>query len=59
MSRPTIRCSGCGDEEVSMVKRGLRWICDECEAWELEADSLDIEEYEERRRQRLAEAQEY
>lgn len=54
-----IRCSGCGDDEAGMVKRGDRWICDDCEAWEREADDLDLDEHEERRRQRLAEEQEY
>jgi len=42
-----------------LVKRGEQWVCEACEAWEREADALDIEDYEERRRQRLAEAQEY
>lgn len=54
-----VRCSGCGDDESSLVKREGRWVCDACVAWELEADSLDIEGYEERKRQRLAEQEEY
>lgn len=58
MSRPRICCSGCGDDEASLIKRGVSWICDECEAWNLEADNLDLDEYEQRRRERLAEAQE-
>lgn len=58
MSLQRIKCTRCGDDECSMVKRTEGWICDDCEAWEREADSLDIEGYEQQRRERLAEAQE-
>lgn len=54
-----ICCTGCGGDEVGMLKRDGQWICDDCVAFEREADDLDIEGYEEKRRQRLAEAQEY
>lgn len=59
---PGLHCSGCGwdvEECGGLVKRGAEWICDRCEAWEREADELDIEGYEIQRRERLAEAQEY
>lgn len=53
-------CSHCGDDEASLTKSpGGLWVCSECEAWAREADELDLDEYEARRRQRLAEAQEY
>lgn len=52
-------CHGCGDDEAGLVKRGDRWLCDPCEAWERDLDDLDVDESEERRRERLAEAQEY
>ncbi|WP_277620039.1 hypothetical protein [Pseudomonas helleri] len=42
-----------------MTKIDGKWICDECVAFNRECDDLDIEGYEEKRRQRLAEAQEY
>jgi hypothetical protein len=42
-----------------MTKIAGRWVCDPCNRSEPEDDDLDIEGYEERRRQRLAEAQEY
>lgn len=54
-----ICCNGCGGDEVGMLKRDGKWICDDCVAFEHEGDDLDIEGYEEKRRQRLAEAQEY
>lgn len=59
MSQPRIKCCRCGDDECSMIKRSGGWVCDDCEAWEREADSLDIEGYEQQRRECLAEAQEY
>lgn len=52
-------CSNCRGTEYGMSKVDGRWICDPCNRFEKEADDLDIEGYEERRRQRLAEAQEY
>jgi hypothetical protein len=52
-------CIRCGDDEVGLVKRAEGWICDECEAWEREADSLDTEGYLQRRLERLTEAQEH
>lgn len=52
-------CSNCQGTEFGMTKVQGRWLCDPCNRQEPEADDLDIEGYEERRRQRLAEAQEY
>lgn len=59
MSQVVIRCAGCGDDESGLVKREARWVCDACDAWEREADDLDLEEWDQKRRERLAEAQEY
>lgn len=59
MTAPVICCSRCGDDESGLVKRDGRWVCDECEAWSHECDSLDLEEWDQKRRERLAEAQEY
>ncbi|WP_154505661.1 hypothetical protein [Pseudomonas mandelii] len=53
------RCVGCGDDEAGLVKRVNGWFCDACEAWEREVENLDLDEWDENRRQRLAEAQEY
>ena len=53
------RCHGCGDDESSLLKVNNRWICDACLAWERESDDVDLEEWEQKRRERLAEAQEY
>lgn len=55
-------CSGCG-HDLETVDRLTRtpagWKCDECIKWEAESDALDLDEWEEKRRQRLAEQQEY
>ena len=53
------RCSNCQGTEFGMTKVVGRWVCDPCNRSEPEDDDLDIEGYEEKRRQRLAEAQEY
>ncbi len=58
-SERDLRCSNCGLIEFPRTKINGRWVCDPCNRSEPEADDLDIEGYEERRRQRLAEAQEY
>lgn len=56
-------CNGCGhDLETlggSLLKTPHGWKCDECIKWEAESDALDLDEWEEKRRQRLAEQQEY
>lgn len=52
-------CHGCGDDEAGLVKRGDRWLCDPCDDWERDLGDLDLDEYEQGRRERLAEAQEY
>ena len=52
-------CTRCGDDEASLVKRADGWVCDACEAWERECGDLDLEEWDQKRRERLAEAQEY
>lgn len=52
-------CRHCGADDVGLTLRDARWTCDDCIAWENELDSLDLEEWEENRRQRLAERQEY
>ncbi len=59
MSVPVMCCSRSGDDEVGMVKRSGGWSCDACEAWQLELGYLDLEEWDQKRRERLAEAQEY
>ncbi|MNG02488.1 hypothetical protein D3C84_855190 [compost metagenome] len=51
-------CSNCQGTEFGMTKVQGRWLCDPCNRFELESDDMDIEGYEERRRQRLAEAEE-
>lgn len=40
-----------------LVLRPVGWVCDECDRFD--DSDLDVEGWEERRRQRLAEAQEY
>lgn len=52
-------CRGACEEAGGLVKRGDRWICDDCEQWEQKLGDLDLEEWDARRRQRLAEQQEY
>jgi hypothetical protein len=55
-------CVGCGGscEEVGgLVKRPDGWKCDPCDQWEKELADVDLEEWDEKRRQRLAEQQEY
>jgi hypothetical protein len=59
MAEPT--CSCCRrhcDEVGGLVKRGGIWVCDDCERLDDDRD-LDVEGWEERKRQRLAEHQEY
>lgn len=54
-------CSYCRrplDELGGMVKRGKFWVCDDCDSVDDDHD-LDVEGWEERKRQRLAEQQEY
>lgn len=52
-------CAECGGTEVGMVKRAGRWVCDPCDAWLDEIADLDLDEWEEKRRARLAEQAEY
>ncbi|WP_139231876.1 hypothetical protein [Azotobacter beijerinckii] len=59
MAEPTCSyCRRCCDEAGGLVKRSVGWVCDDCDRVDDDRD-LDVEGYEERRRQRLAEAQEY
>lgn len=53
------RCTGCGDDESGLVKLVHGWFCDACEAFDRETGNLDLEEWDQKRRERLAEAQEY
>lgn len=56
------RCRCCRnglDVCESLVRRGNEWICDPCVQWEANADDVDVDSYEQQRRERLAEAQEY
>lgn len=54
-------CSCCRrplDEVGHLVKSGGIWVCDDCERIDDDRD-LDVDGWEERKRQRLAEQQEY
>lgn len=56
-------CHGCGNDmdDVGgrLTKTPGAWKCDECIKWEAESDALDLDEWEAKRRERLAEQQEY
>ncbi len=56
-------CSGCGNDidDVGgcLTKTHSGWQCDECIKWVAECGALDLDEWEAKRRQRLAEQQEY
>jgi hypothetical protein len=56
-------CSGCGNDmdDVGgcLTKTPAGWQCGECIKWEAESGALDLDEWDEKRRQRLAEQQEY
>lgn len=54
-----ICCSLCKDDQEPMIKIRGQWVCDPCQEWEAECDDLDLDEYEENKRQRLAEQAEY
>lgn len=59
LERPCCRwCRRTSDEADSLVKRPEGWVCDDCARVDDDPD-LDVEGWEERRRQRLAEQQEY
>ena len=53
-------CNGCQDESKSSLSkiRGEGWLCDDCIA-DNEHYDKHCEEYEERKRQRIAESNEY
>ena len=59
MSVPVMCCSRSGDDEEGMVERSGGWSLDVCEAWQIGLGYLDLEEWDQKRRERLAEAQEY
>lgn len=50
------KCEYCGDDEANLTLMMDRWVCDDCNR---DDRDFDIEGYEERKRRRLAEEQEY
>lgn len=53
-------CYMCGDDEaLSYTKLDGNWLCSNCVADYEEMDNLDLEEYEERKRRRIQEQNEY
>ncbi len=59
MVGPACRYCGVGsDGDGGLVKRGGAWVCDDCDRAD-DDSGLDVEGWEERKRQQLAEQQEY
>ena len=51
-------CSSCGCIADGLVQSGSKFYCDSCDDM-IHADDLDLDDFEDKRRQRIAEANEY